>query len=340
MGANAAKGAEAIKPTRSTMCTCVLAAPAVVLDPAAPRERSVPRAGDGRHVEVALVSVGVAWSRMLLATSQDVPNNVGDPARSEHRQVDRDLSDIGHLWPPLQSSNLEGIPASMATASRTEPGRHCNLVTNAVHLFNEHRVAGPAEGASRVASDVDAEFTSFAAATSSRLLGTAYLLCGDWHTAEDLTQTALAKVFVSWHRIRKKDAALAYARRTLLNTYLMERRGKRWREVLTSELPEVSADTPGPELRLDLADALAMLPARARAIVVLRYWEDMSVEQVAELVGCSTGNVKSQSARGLDKLRRLLGPTMAGVGLPVPASIEPQASGRDGYGRVITHRAV
>ena len=79
-------------------------------------------------------------------------------------------------------------------------------------------------------SDVDAEFTSFAAATSSRLLGTAYLLCGDWHMAEDLTQTALAKVFVSWHRISKKDAALAYARRALLNTYLMERRGKRWRE--------------------------------------------------------------------------------------------------------------
>ena len=128
MGANAAKGAEAIKPTRPTMCTCVLAAPAVVLDPAAPREHSVAPAGDRRHVEVAFVSVGVTRSRMLPTTPQDVPDNVGDPACSEHRQVDRDLSDIGHLWPPLQSSNLEGIPASMAAASRTEPGRHCNLV--------------------------------------------------------------------------------------------------------------------------------------------------------------------------------------------------------------------
>jgi RNA polymerase sigma-70 factor (sigma-E family) len=191
-----------------------------------------------------------------------------------------------------------------------------------------------------VASDVDAEFTSFAEATFSRLLGTAYLLCGDWHTAEDLTQTALAKVFVSWHRISKKDAALAYARRTLLNTYLTDRRGKRWREVPTSELPEAPADTPGPEITFDLADALAMLPARARAIVVLRYWEDMSVEQVAALVGCSTGNVKSQSARGLDKLRQLLGPTMTQAGLAAPVSTESRASGKDGHGRVITHRAV
>jgi RNA polymerase sigma-70 factor (sigma-E family) len=190
-----------------------------------------------------------------------------------------------------------------------------------------------------VASAVDAEFTSFAQASSSRLLGTAYLLCGDWHTAEDLTQIALAKVFASWHRISKKDAALAYARRTLLNTYLVDRRGKRWREVLTGEVPEVPAHAPGPELKLTLTDALAMLPPRARAIVVLRYWEDMSVEQVAALVGCSAGNVKSQSARGLDKLRQLLGPTMAGTGPPA-ASTGSHESGEDGHGRVIAPRTV
>jgi DNA-directed RNA polymerase specialized sigma24 family protein len=91
-----------------------------------------------------------------------------------------------------------------------------------------------------VASAVDAEFTSFAQAVSSRLLGTAYLLCGDWHTAEDLTQTALAKVYASWPRISSKDAAPAYARRTLLNSYLADRHRKRWREVLTSEPPEVA----------------------------------------------------------------------------------------------------
>jgi RNA polymerase sigma-70 factor (sigma-E family) len=191
-----------------------------------------------------------------------------------------------------------------------------------------------------VASAADAEFTLFAQAVSTRLLGTAYLLCGDWHTAEDLTQTALAKVYASWPRISSKDAAPAYARRTLLNSYLADRHRKRWREVLTSEPPEIPAVAPDSEVKLALIDALAMLPPRARAIVVLRYWEDMSVEQVAVLVGCSVGNVKSQSARGLDKLRQLLGPALAdadGSDSPTTGSHE---SGKERYGRGIAHRAV
>ena len=83
-----------------------------------------------------------------------------------------------------------------------------------------------------------------------------------------------------------------------------------------------------------------MLPPRARAIVVLRYWEDMSVEQVATLVGCSVGNVKSQSARGLDKLRQLLGPALADTDRSATVSTEPHESGRERYGRDIAHRAV
>jgi RNA polymerase sigma-70 factor (sigma-E family) len=191
-----------------------------------------------------------------------------------------------------------------------------------------------------VASGVEAEFTSFAQAVSSRLLGTAYLLCGDWHTAEDLTQTALAKVFASWSRISSKDAAPAYARRTLLNTYLADRHRKRWSEVLTSELPEVPAAAPDPEMKLTLTDALGMLPPKARAIVVLRYWEDMSVDQVAALVGCSTGNVKSQSARGLDKLRQLLGPALADTSRAAAVSYDPHESGKDRHGRDIARRAI
>jgi RNA polymerase sigma-70 factor (sigma-E family) len=191
-----------------------------------------------------------------------------------------------------------------------------------------------------VASAADAEFTSFAQAVSSRLLGTAYLLCGDWHTAEDLTQTALAKVYASWPRISSKDAAPAYARRTLLNSYLADRHRKRWREVLTSEPPEVPAAAPDPEMKLTLTDALAMLPPRARAIVVLRYWEDMSVEQVAMLVGCSAGNVKSQSARGLDKLRQLLGPALADADGSGSVSTGSHESGKERHGRDIAHRAV
>jgi len=154
------------------------------------------------------------------------------------------------------------------------------------------------------------EFIAFADAASSGLLGTAFLLCGDWHTAEDLTQTTLAKLFASWHRIRDKDAVHAYARRTLLNTYLVDCQRRRRREVLTGDAGWF-ADRAGaphdPELRLALADALATLAPRARAVVVLRYWEDLSVDQVAALLGCSPGSVKSQSARSLDKLRQVLG---------------------------------
>ena len=155
-------------------------------------------------------------------------------------------------------------------------------------------------------TSAEQQFTEFATLAAPRLRRTAFLLCGDWHTAEDLTQTALAKVFVSWRRISRKDAVQAYATRTLLNSYLAGRRRKRVTEVLQGRLPDRAAPPQAPELRLMMLDALAVLPPRARAVVVLRYWEDLSVEQVADLLGCSTGNVKSQSARALDKLRTLL----------------------------------
>ncbi len=155
------------------------------------------------------------------------------------------------------------------------------------------------------------EFIAFAEAAAGRLRRTAFLLCGDWHTAEDLTQTTLAKVFVAWRRISRRDAAHAYATRTLVNTYLAEGRRKRPTEVLTCRVPERSAEQHSPELRMAVLDALATLPPKARAVVVLRYWADQSIEQVAETLGCSTGNVKSQSSRALAKLRELLDDTSA-----------------------------
>ena len=151
------------------------------------------------------------------------------------------------------------------------------------------------------------EFIEFAAAASPRLRRTAFLLCGDWHAAEDLAQTTLAKMFVSWRRITQPDAAHAYATRTLVNVYLAGRRRKRAVELLTSRLPDRPVEAQAPELRIVVLDALATLPVKARAVVVLRYWEDLSIEQVADLLGCSPGNVKSQSARSLDKLRAVLG---------------------------------
>ena len=136
---------------------------------------------------------------------------------------------------------------------------------------------------------------------------TAFLLCGDWHTAEDFTQTTLAKMFVSWRRISRRDAVYAYANRTLVNTYLADRRRRRSRELLTGWLSDAAAEPGTPELRMVVLDALATLPPKMRVVVVMRYWADLSVDQVADLLGCSAGNVKSQSARGLDKLRAVLG---------------------------------
>ena len=164
------------------------------------------------------------------------------------------------------------------------------------------------------------EFVEFEAATSGRLRRTAFLLCGDWYTAEDLTQTTLAKMYVSWRRVRRREAAYSYATRTLVNTYLADRRLKRAGELLTGQLPELPVEQPAPELRIMVINALATLPPRARAVVVLRYWADMSVEQVASLLGCSEGNVKSQAARGLEKLRPLLDQAAIESGLhPDPA---------------------
>lgn len=132
------------------------------------------------------------------------------------------------------------------------------------------------------------EFVQFAAASGAALRRTAFLLCGDWHTAEDLTQTALAKVFVSWRKVRRRDAAHAYATRTLVNTYLADKRLRRNSEIVTWRLPDLPAAAPAPETRLVVLDALATLPPRSRAVVVLRYWADLSVEQAAEVLGCST----------------------------------------------------
>jgi len=148
------------------------------------------------------------------------------------------------------------------------------------------------------------EFAEFAETAAPRLRRTAFLLCGDWHTAEDLVQSALAKVFVAWRRIQQQDAVHAYATRTLLNCYLTDRRLKRPVEVLTDQLPESPvAEWSTPETRMVVLAALATLPPRARAIVVLRYWVDLSIEEVASMLGCSAGNVRSQSSRALARLR-------------------------------------
>jgi RNA polymerase sigma-70 factor (sigma-E family) len=151
------------------------------------------------------------------------------------------------------------------------------------------------------------EFAEFVGASSARLRRAAFLMCGDWHMAEDLAQTTLVRLFVSWRRISRRGAAYSYAMRTLTNLYLADRRTRRAGELVTGNLPERAAEPPAPELRMVVLDALATLPPSARAVVVLRYWSDMSVAQVADLLGWSTSTVTSQSSRALARLRPLLG---------------------------------
>ena len=147
-------------------------------------------------------------------------------------------------------------------------------------------------------------FGEFVAVRGQALQRTAYLLTGDWALAEDLVQTALARAYPRWSRIVGDDPE-AYVRRILVNTWSSWWR-RRWRgEVPTEAMPEqVEVDAFALSDRKDaLRTALGRLPRRQRAIVVLRYHEDMSEAQVAHLLGISVGTVKSQASRAIAKLR-------------------------------------
>ena len=151
----------------------------------------------------------------------------------------------------------------------------------------------------------DNGFREFVEVRYSSLLRTAYLLTGSREAAADLVQTALLKMMRRWKRV---DDPLPYVRRIMVNerTRLWHRIGSR--EVLTAILPE--RRSPDTEERVaardELLRALNRLPPRMRAVLVLRYWEDMSEVDTAALLGCSVGSVKSQASRGLDRLRYVL----------------------------------
>ena len=173
----------------------------------------------------------------------------------------------------------------------------------------------------------EAEFKEYVAGQSLALRRTAYLMCGDWHQAEDLVQTALLRLYRSWSKVQRSDSRDAYVRQVLVRCLIDERRRSWRRERPFGDLPEVGLHMrdegsangedgraeSGFEIRLGTRDeifaALAKIPPRQRATLVLRYWEDMSVEQAADVLSCSVGTVKSQSARGLAALRVLLEPT-------------------------------
>jgi RNA polymerase sigma-70 factor (sigma-E family) len=154
------------------------------------------------------------------------------------------------------------------------------------------------------AADEDA-FRGFALSRRPALRRTAYLLCGDWHQADDLVQSALVKLYVAWPRVRAEGPPDAYVHRILVRCFLDERR-RPWRRESPVDTVEDNRGTLDDEEQVDLRSALDRLPRRQRATVLMRFWLDMSVAQTADALGCSEGTVKSQTARAVTSLRDLL----------------------------------
>jgi RNA polymerase sigma-70 factor (sigma-E family) len=145
------------------------------------------------------------------------------------------------------------------------------------------------------------EFADFVRERSPELLRSGWLLTGDWHAAHDLVQTALEKSWPRWGR--RIDHPEAYVRRVMLTTYLSWRR-RRWTgELPTHSPPEHATPDDGSDVRLSLLGALSGLTPRQRAVLVLRYFDDLSEQETAALLGCSVGTVKAHASRGLQQLR-------------------------------------
>jgi RNA polymerase sigma-70 factor (sigma-E family) len=172
-----------------------------------------------------------------------------------------------------------------------------------------------------------ADFEQFVTASSDALLRTAYLVVWDAVEAEDLVQECLLAVARRWPRVRRMDHPHAYARRVLINLALdgAQRRTRRRQELVGDEaatlatLPDESSARRlhAVGVRAELVEALGTLPPRQRAVLVLRYFEDLSEAQVAELLGCSLGTVKSTASRGLTRLEAALSPDLC------PSTKEP-----------------
>lgn len=151
----------------------------------------------------------------------------------------------------------------------------------------------------------DTEYAAFVAANWDRYLRVAYLLTGTEHAAEELLQDTLVKLYSRWRRVAAVGDPNAYVRRMLANGNVSRWRRSR-REHLVDVAPEAGSPATGRDHAVDLRRALMCLPAGQRVVAVLRHFEDLSEKQVAEVLGCSVGTVKSQNAKALAGLRRHL----------------------------------
>ena len=165
-------------------------------------------------------------------------------------------------------------------------------------------------------------FREYVTARSPALMRAAWLLTGNEAAAEDLVQSALVRIWPRWAKLERDGSIDAYMRRVLVTTYINGWR-RRWRgEVPTEVLPDVAGRDPYDDVvrRHALRDALLELPPRQRAIVVLRFYEDLSEAQVAAALGCSVGTVKSTVSRALVRLRGLVEPARPVASVPFPSA--------------------
>jgi RNA polymerase sigma-70 factor (sigma-E family) len=157
-------------------------------------------------------------------------------------------------------------------------------------------------------SESEREYVEYVTARLPRLHRAAYLLCGDRDRADDVVQATITSLYLHWRRARTAENLDGYVHRILVRRYLDERRRPWSGVVLTADAPERAAPAGHSiEERAEVVAALRQLPKGQRAVLVLRYFCDMSIEATATALGCSQGSVKSQSSRGLAALRHLLG---------------------------------
>jgi RNA polymerase sigma-70 factor (sigma-E family) len=151
----------------------------------------------------------------------------------------------------------------------------------------------------------DTSFRDFIGSRLDGLRRTAYLMCGDWHLADDVVSDAVVKIFRSWRRVSRMENLDAYVRRAVVNAWLDDRRRPWRRERLVAELPSIAQPAGDRSVndRLAVLKHLEALPARRRAVIVLRYYCDLSVDETAAVLECSPGTVKSQTAKALETLR-------------------------------------
>jgi RNA polymerase sigma-70 factor (sigma-E family) len=174
----------------------------------------------------------------------------------------------------------------------------------------------------QVGKQAEADFLGWVSTSRAGLRKTAYLLCGDWFLADDLVQDALTRLFGVWGRVATSGDPGPYARKILVNLFLEHRRRPGRREVPVAQLPDAIGAEQHNTVDGDrdrLMAALARVPKGQRAVLVLRYWDDLSIEQTAHALGTSASNVRSQTSRGLDALRSAFEPEPEPIDSPEEA---------------------